>query len=549
MAVDVLDFAKSVESDRKRLVNIVKKHNPTVNQNAPLSEVVTKVSSLISEPSNLDTTKHRVRWININGDIIRTDYVDDGVSVIPPDPDTFNCDPDYLEFDYWTTTSDITNVQKDIDCGTIYKTKADDENKRWTYLFIHLPDDGVTITIPFSKGSQLTDFYIDWGDGSAIESPVDVASGTLSHTYTNAGNYVIKCWCSYLNWFFNTSSSTYLLGSQALNKYIYKLFYGENIIPSQYNFNYCSYLNYISLSNNFPTSMPSGFLNKCPIIALILPTTITKISSSCFYESYGLTQLVLPQNISITSSSLLAHTYLDDVILPDGLTSIYSQLFYNSSGGGNSRLRRIFIPKSVTSIGSSAFNGNTALCDIRFEKNSTLKTIGDRAFASCNALRELILPTSVTTISGQYTFMYAGVTKFNSEELVNWVNATNGPIFENMKIKTLTILPTLVNFYNTTFIHLKYLEELILYNDFDLNISLNGMWRLSDNCLINIADWLKDNSGNSDIVRTIGFTSCLIHKLNDIRINTSGERSYDKENSKSLVEVIQDKNWTISWTN
>jgi len=63
-------------------------------------------------------------------------------------------------------------------------------------------------------------------------------------------------------------------------------------------------------------------------------------------------------------------------------------------------LREIEIPPSVTTVGGYAFYGCLSLSKVRFHEDgsSSLTTIGSSAFASCSLLTEISIPTGVETI-------------------------------------------------------------------------------------------------------------------------------------------------------
>ena len=62
---------------------------------------------------------------------------------------------------------------------------------------------------------------------------------------------------------------------------------------------------------------------------------------------------------------------------------------------GNTALRRVVLPASVTTIGERAFGFCTALESVEFAKRSCLQAIGKRAFIGCESLTNMALPDSV----------------------------------------------------------------------------------------------------------------------------------------------------------
>ncbi len=81
---------------------------------------------------------------------------------------------------------------------------------------------------------------------------------------------------------------------------------------------------------------------------------------------------------------------LEGVTIPDTVTSIESQAFYDSS------ISEIHIPRSITEIGESSFRGCTNLRVIDIPEG--VKKIGDAAFYFCASVKEINLPGTLSQI-------------------------------------------------------------------------------------------------------------------------------------------------------
>ena len=79
------------------------------------------------------------------------------------------------------------------------------------------------------------------------------------------------------------------------------------------------------------------------------------------------------------------------LVIPDGVTSIRNQAFYNY---GN--LTSVEIPDSVTCIGNQAFYNCSNLTSVEIPDSVT--EIGDQAFHNCSKLSNTVIPNSVTSI-------------------------------------------------------------------------------------------------------------------------------------------------------
>ena len=97
------------------------------------------------------------------------------------------------------------------------------------------------------------------------------------------------------------------------------------------------------------------------------------------------TNVVIPSLINVDGENIPVKAIADNAFYKfDFLTSMY-------------------IPDSVTTIGSRAFCSCTNLTTVTISENSQLNTIEDSAFSSCSSLTSIYIPSSVTTI-GSYAF-------------------------------------------------------------------------------------------------------------------------------------------------
>ncbi len=120
-------------------------------------------------------------------------------------------------------------------------------------------------------------------------------------------------------------------------------------------------------------------------------------------EKQTITNLTVTGPINF-SDIYLMKTMCNDYVLAqinlenaNGITSLAERAFFSS---GNSKLREISLPATITSIGDDAFYNNKELQLISLP--ASLKYIGLRAFYNC-AMSTIFIPASVTTID-DYAF-------------------------------------------------------------------------------------------------------------------------------------------------
>lgn len=174
---------------------------------------------------------------------------------------------------------------------------------------------------------------VDWGDGTAHGTLTGTNVGTLvtiSHTYTQGGNYVITLTAA-------EGANISVIGTNSGSS----LFTKDGTITNEARV-YRSILKKAYLGDNIT------------------------IGNNAFISCYNLTKIIVPDSVTSIGSSAFAACYsLESITIPDSITSINGALF-----NGCWALVSVTLPDSVTSIGDSALRDCFGLKSIRFESNT-----------------------------------------------------------------------------------------------------------------------------------------------------------------------------------
>ena len=97
--------------------------------------------------------------------------------------------------------------------------------------------------------------------------------------------------------------------------------------------------------------------------------------------------------VKISALAFYTKSEISDLVLPESLTVIENCAF-----AGCCNLRSVALPSAVTELGIGAFYNCTSLTTLRFALSSALATIPQSAFADCAALTAINLPGYIKTV-------------------------------------------------------------------------------------------------------------------------------------------------------
>ena len=230
------------------------------------------------------------------------------------------------------------------------------------------PDDGKTrlyITVPansmpdrppprnevplYIQQSVDNGVTIDWGDGSDPETLPGTGNVNTTHTYQQAGDYVISLdpadGCELgLGW---GDIDYCVMGS----------------LSDMYNVIYICMLKHCVVGRIGVSSIGDYAFQYCSALSSVtIPNGVTSIGKHTFDSCYNLSSIIIPSGVtSIGDYAFRSCSVLSSVTIQDSVTSIrkYSfNLCYTLSS--------IIIPSGVTSIGDSAFGGCYGLKEYHF---------------------------------------------------------------------------------------------------------------------------------------------------------------------------------------
>ena len=346
---------------------------------------------------------HTVQFIDVDGTILKTQFVANGGSATPPaNPTREKC-----QFVKWLNAYD--NITRDTDVFALYKSS---DGNSW-YRVKANANDRVNLTIRCDTASPV---IIDWGDGSSDTTTERNRYIELRHDYAEGFNGWVKV----------SSDGNHRLGSIEAdgNPCVIEVVVGDKVatigpvasqmfnlrsivIPDtvkEYEgnlFYHCLSLLSLALPDGAKKFSVNKSLYMADLRYVRLPETITEMPTNMLGKSYSLQSIVIPEGVtSIGASAFRGCSSLQSIIIPEGVTSIGDYAFQECYS-----LQRIVIPASAISIGISVFQNCINLRDVKILGGLT--RISSYAFNACYSLQGINIPEGVTSI-GSNAFQDCG---------------------------------------------------------------------------------------------------------------------------------------------
>lgn len=172
------------------------------------------------------------------------------------------------------------------------------------------------------------------------------------------------------------------------------------------------------------TTIGDGAFRECRGLCDVdLRSQVKSIPNNCFYNSYILQHVVLPDSLTSIGEYSFYHTRIDSLNLPSTLKTIGQYAFYDSCIDYN----RVEFPASLNSIGNSAFYYASFAEGIKL---AGAVSIGQEAFESASIPGMLEIPTGSSI--NLYSFSRASL---DSVSILGVINKSSNRHFDGSSVK------------------------------------------------------------------------------------------------------------------
>ena len=250
-----------------------------------------------------------------------------------------------------------------------------------------------------------------------------------------------------------------------------------------YPFEGCSNLKKVEFEKGI-TQIPAGIFGETGLKEVKIPDTVTSIGERSFADCSNLEKVTLSKNLkSIGNRAFVRCTKIEKINLPRNLTEVdtYGWNWWYPFAGcsnlekvefeegitqiptgifGDTGLKEVEIPDTVTSIGERSFADCANLEKVTLSKN--LKSIGNRAFVRCTKIGKINLPKSlmeVDTYGINWWYPFDGCSNLKEIEFEEGITQIPTGIFGNTGLENVKIPDTVTSIGERSFADCTNLQE------------------------------------------------------------------------------------------
>lgn len=294
---------------------------------------------------------------------------------------------------------------------------------------------GKTITLMYYHSSSSSSTKIDWGDGTSSSTITGSGRKTNTHTYSNAGSYIVTITRNAGNYYFGGGSSYTIYGAYNAASTIYQRNYiqwvvlGSNVTQcASYAFGYCYSLQEIRFPASGLTTIGTYAFTMCTSLkSVVLPNTVTSLGNYAFHYCMSLEKAVLPDNSTLKKIPDYCFRYcfsLKDLTIPSRFNAIGQYAF-----GSCYVLQDFSLPTTITAIEQYTFS--TAYGLVNLSIPDTVTSIAANAFENCACLQKIrfnrATPPTVANSSAFTGIPTSCIISVPTGSLTAYKNATNYP--------------------------------------------------------------------------------------------------------------------------
>jgi hypothetical protein len=268
-------------------------------------------------------------------------------------------------------------------------------------------------------------------------------------------------------------------------------------------FEYCKKLKSIKFSDNIENIDSFSFYHCTSLKEIKLPNKLKKLGGSAFFYCENLSKISFPDSVETIGNGCFLATKWLDVQQKKTTQVIVNGILIDATRCTG----KVYISKNVKHINEGAFSGD-AIKEVIIP--SSVTSIGDYAFSSCNYLEKITIPKKLKTI---------GIDSFNNtkwlekQQKKNPLVIVNGILIDGRASKGKVIIPKSVKHINDFAFSYSNIKEVIIPSEVEsigqssffrcgelekLTISKN-IKTIGESCFTD-TKWLRKQQKNNSLV-------------------------------------------------